>query len=108
MLKKDQQQVDPSVDTPILPDDPSPETGVWVRWHQVTDFYQSGPASRHYTLDPITGVIQFGDGLQGKIPPVGRDNIRAVRYRVLDGAAGNTKAGTISVLRNPSGALADI
>jgi hypothetical protein len=107
-LKKDLQLIDPGVDTPILPDDPSPETGVWVRWHQVTDFYQSGPASRHFTLDLITGEIQFGDGRQGKIPSVGRDNIKAVQYRIHDGATGNTKAGTITALRNPSGALADI
>ena len=107
-LKKNLQLIDPAVGSPILPDDPSPETGVWVRWHQVTDFYQSGPASRHFTLDLITGEIQFGDGRQGKIPPVGRDNIKAVQYRIHDGAAGNTKAGTITTLRNPSGALADI
>ncbi len=107
-LTKDLKQAEPELDTPILPDDPTPQTGVWIRWRQVTDFYDSGPADRHFTLDPKTGVIRFGDGQNGKIPPVGRDNIKAVHYRVHDGAAGNTQAGSITALRNPSGVLADI
>lgn len=29
-------------------------------WQEVTDFSDSGPGDRHYTLDSITGQIQFG------------------------------------------------
>lgn len=29
-------------------------------WHEVADFSDSGPDDRHYTLDSITGQIQFG------------------------------------------------
>ncbi len=25
---------------------------IWVRWHAVPDFYQSGPRDRHYTRGP--------------------------------------------------------
>ena len=87
--------------------------GVWVRWRQVADFFASTGASRHFTLDPITGEVRFGDGVRGKIPPVGRDNIKAVRYRSSGaagsgGAAGNVAAGAVTVLRNPSGDLANI
>ena len=28
---------------------------IWVRWHEVTDFYASGPRDRHYVLDRFTG-----------------------------------------------------
>ncbi len=84
------------------------ERGVWVRWHRVKDFYSSGPASRHFVLDPITGRVSFGNGAFGKIPPVGRDNIKAFFYRTHNGAAGNVGPGTVTVLRNPSGALQDI
>jgi hypothetical protein len=108
ILKEELAQVDPKLKSPILPADSAAGTGVWVRWHQVSDFHQSGPASRHFTLDPITGRIQFGDGQQGKIPLVGGENIKALKYGVHDGAAGNTKAGTITVMRNPSGDLAEI
>ncbi len=42
------------------------ETGeiiaLWVRWHEVKNFFDSGPESRHYVLDRYTGQIFFGDG----------------------------------------------
>src|SRR5260370_27714107 len=53
---------------------------VWVRWHAVPDFYQSGPQDRHYMVDPLSGVIRFGDGSSGMIPPIGQNNIR-MTYR---------------------------
>ncbi len=84
------------------------EKGVWVRWYRVRDFYSSGPASRHFVLDPITGVISFGNGVFGKIPPVGRDNIRVLSYRSHNGAAGNVPSCSVTVLRNPSGDLQNI
>jgi hypothetical protein len=82
--------------------------GVWVRWHVVSDFSTSTPASRHVTVDPIKGEIRFGDGKRGKIPPVGRDNVKALRYRTHNGDQGNVEAGSVTVLRNPSGDLANI
>jgi len=86
----------------------APQEGIWVRWHHVADFSSSGPSNRHFSLDPINGQVHFGDGLHGKIPPIGFDNIRAIVYRAHNGAAGNVRARAISVLRNPSGDLANI
>jgi hypothetical protein len=82
--------------------------GVWVRWQRVDDFADSSSVSRHYTLDPVTGELAFGDGKHGKIPPAGRDSIRAVRYGTLAGAAAIALAGAIAALRNPTGDLARI
>lgn len=82
--------------------------GVWVRWHQVKDFFASTPASRHFVLDEISGELHFGDGERGKIPPLGQNNIRALRYATHDGKQGNVAASSISVLRNPAGDLANI
>ncbi|HYG80121.1 MAG TPA: hypothetical protein VD861_07030, partial [Pyrinomonadaceae bacterium] len=50
----------------------------WIRWTEVLEFFNSEPASRHYRLDRATGEIEFGDGVRGRIPPAGGDNIRAV------------------------------
>ncbi len=88
--------------------DSAQHPGIWVRWHEVRDFYNSGPDSRHFTLDPITGRVVFGNGRRGKIPPVGTDNIRAMSYRHHHGSSGNVAAGTITVLRNPAGDLTSI
>ena len=72
---------------------------VLVRWHEVGSLNQSGPRSRHYTLDRISGEIRFGDSEHGMIPPAGRDNIVCAEYRAGGGAAGNQPAGAVSVLK---------
>lgn len=72
---------------------------VWVRWHEVSDFYQSGRRDRHYTINRLTGEIQFGDGKYGLIPPQGRNNIRMARYKTDGGAKGNKPAQTVTQLK---------
>jgi hypothetical protein len=79
---------------------PIGETGeYWVRWREVPDFYASGPSSRHYLFDHETGMVTFGDGQNGMIPPAGRNNVRAAQYLFGGGKAGNLPVGTISQLR---------
>lgn len=78
----------------------SNEPGYWlVRWHEVESLYESGPRSRHYVKDIVTGEIQFGDGIHGMIPPKVSRNIVASLYPVGGGEAGNVKAGAIRVLK---------
>ena len=67
-----------------LPDDSDPGD----EWTRVDDFLASGRESRHYTLNPTAGVIRFGDGERGRIPPAGRE-IVATHYRYGGGRAGN-------------------
>jgi predicted phage baseplate assembly protein len=69
-----------------------------VTWTQVDDFSGSGPNDTVYLLDPTTGVISLGDGVQGHIP-VGNlinpsESIVAVSYQFGGGAASNVAAGT--------------
>ncbi len=72
---------------------------IWVRWHAVADFYDSGPNDRHYRIDPLSGSIQFGDGKAGLLPPQGQNNIR-ISYRAGGGEAGNRPARTIVELKS--------
>lgn len=78
-------------------------------WIQVKDFGASGRQDKHYTLNLSTGVVSFGDGVQGKIPRwlsgngTNRDdadiaNVRAREYRSGGGARGNAGAGKITSL----------
>ncbi len=80
------------------------ETGkvvdAWVEWKAAEDFYGSGPKSRHYIIDGSSGRISFGDGNNGMIPPIGRDNIKA-SYKTGGGVKGNLSAGEISAIRTP-------
>ncbi|HEY9605875.1 MAG TPA: putative baseplate assembly protein [Allocoleopsis sp.] len=72
---------------------------IWVRWHEVPDFYGSGARDRHYVLNRLTGEIQFGNGLNGLIPPAGVGNLRMDRYRTGGGTVGNRPVGTIVQLK---------
>src|SRR4029453_2212595 len=73
-------------------------------WQQKSDFVDSKPTDRHYTVDASEGMVIFGDGKQGMIPPAIFDtqlgspettrttpiaNVRANRYRWGGGANGN-------------------
>jgi Baseplate J-like protein len=68
---------------------------IWVRWHEVPDFYGSEPRDRHYVLDHLTGEVRFGNGLNGLIPPAGVGNLRLTRYQTGGGVRGNRSAGSI-------------
>ena len=68
-------------------------------WQQVDSFAFCGPSDRAFTLDTANGLISFGDGLNGMIPPAGHDNIIAAHYDYTQGMAGNVDAGTLTVLR---------
>jgi predicted phage baseplate assembly protein len=74
--------------------------GAWVRWHAMPDFYTSGPRDRHYLFDHLSGEVRFGNGQHGMIPPQGRGNIRAARYRTGGGRQGNRPAGSITQLKS--------
>ena len=80
-------------------DPTGPPKEIWVRWHEVPDFYGSGPRDRHYVLDHITGDIRFGNGLNGLIPPTGTGNFRMARYQTGGGIVGNRDADTIVQLK---------
>ena len=72
---------------------------IWVRWHEMPDFYGSGPRDRHYAIDHLTGEIRFGDGVNGRVPPRGTGNLRLARYQTGGGSRGNRDAGTVAQLK---------
>lgn len=55
--------------------------GRWVRWTAVDDPADAASGARVYSVDEASGEVRFGDGLHGMIPPIGRDNVVAFRYR---------------------------
>ena len=83
----------------ILRDEAGHPEAVWVRWHEVPDFYASGLRDRHYTINRVTGEVLFGDGQHGMIPPINRNNIRMSFYRIGGGEKGNKGAKTVTQLK---------
>ena len=71
----------------------------WTAWQAVDDFLESGPDDRHYVVDRGRGLIGFGDGRRGRIPPAGSNNIRLRRYESGGGARGNLPKGALNQLR---------
>lgn len=73
--------------------------GEWVLWHATDSFVDKGGAARVFRLDPSTGEVEFGNGRHGKVPPAGRDAIRAVSYQTGGGSRGNVAAFTVNQLK---------
>lgn len=85
-------------DTAVLEVDES-GGGNWTEYVAVPNFLNSTSTSRHYRLekdaeDKATAI--FGDGINGKIPPAGTDNVRGT-YRVGGDVNGNVGVGEIKV-----------
>ncbi len=72
-------------------------THCWVRWERQGDLALAAGDERCYQLDPYTGTIRFGDGIHGRVPPQGEENIR-VSYSFGGGTWGNRPAGSINDL----------
>lgn len=71
---------------------------LWTPWFEVDTFHASQPMDRHYTIDRANGEIQFGNGQQGMIPPIGIRNIRLDVYRSGGGVSGNLSQGSLQTL----------
>ncbi len=77
----------------------------WIKWNETSDFAPSGKLSRDYVIDRAVGRIFFGDGVNGMVPPKGKNNIRAAFYRSGGGKKGNLGTGTIDTLRKANLAI---
>ncbi len=73
--------------------------GIWCRWKQVDHFFRAGPDTRCFRLDPHHGIIRFGDGIRGRIPPPGPRVIRVESYWIGGGDRGNVGPHTLTILK---------
>ena len=69
----------------------------WVRWYHQPNLFFSNAEDRHYVVDRARGLVLFGDGVNGKIPPAG-SAVLAKRLRVGGGKAGNVAVRKVSQL----------
>jgi hypothetical protein len=71
---------------------------VWVRWQERPHLYDAQSKDRVYVVERATGLLRFGNGVQGLIPPAGSQVI--ANYRSGGGTIGNLPAGSISQVRS--------
>lgn len=98
--EKEEKEILPEEDVQEVKDDSGKIKETWVRWKAVEDFINSTQKSRHYITDNSQGMVQFGDGKNGMIPPRGQDNIRT-NYKSGGGVVGNVLKNEITVLKTP-------
>lgn len=78
------------------------EGGADYVYARVDNFLNSVATDRHYTVtfeDDGSATITFGDGVNGKVPPSGVDNLKA-EYRTMIDVDGNVGKDTITVNRS--------
>ena len=71
---------------------------LWIQWEEVENFSSSLSSDRHFVLDRAMGVVHFGNGIHGKIPPVVKDNLY-VDYVTGGGSIGNIDKNEIDSLK---------
>jgi predicted phage baseplate assembly protein len=72
-------------------------TAVWVRWRAQPHLHDSSATDRHYLIERARGLVTFGDGSHGMIPPAGTRV--SLSYRSGGGPSGNLPADAISQLQ---------
>lgn len=73
-------------------------TAAWVRWNERSQLYDAKQGDRVFVLERATGLIRFGNGTQGLIPPAGSRIV--VTYLTGGGLVGNVQSDTITQLRS--------
>jgi predicted phage baseplate assembly protein len=68
------------------------ENGKGREWTLRPDFTASGRGDAHFVLDAVQGLVRFGDGEHGRIPPAAATIWAS--YRLTDAAQGNLATKT--------------
>lgn len=73
-------------------------TAVWVTWQERRHLHSSAATDRHYVIERTAGLLSFGDGSSGRIPPPGAPI--AATYRYGGGTRGNVGPGRVAQLHS--------
>ena len=80
-----------------------PEGECRILWEERENFASSGADDRHYVIDKNEGILQFSDGICGKIPDDTGDGAIRIEYRCGGGKQGNVPAGAVNRFRETTG-----
>ncbi|MFZ5475676.1 MAG: baseplate J/gp47 family protein [Myxococcota bacterium] len=76
------------------------EDGQTLEWTRAPDasLLTAGKDDRIFVVDPVEGTLTFGNGIRGRMLPVGSANVMVDIYRFVPGAKGNVGAGEVTVV----------
>ena len=74
------------------------ESGEQEEWTRVTPsgMLTASKDDSVFVVDPVEGTLTFGNGIRGRMAPVGSNNILVDLYRVVPGARGNIGPGEVN------------
>ncbi|MDH3664380.1 MAG: putative baseplate assembly protein, partial [Alphaproteobacteria bacterium] len=74
--------------------------GLYDRWQRTDELWAHGRDDKVFSLDSEAGVLTFGDGLRGALPPRGA-KVRAALIRFGGGRAGNLPPASLEAIAHP-------
>lgn len=75
----------------------------WEIWQEVQNLEDSPAGSRVYQVDRVAGVLRFGNGAYGQVPPFGREESIRVHYKCGGGSNANVGPGKVNKLNQTIG-----
>ncbi len=88
---------------------PTDSEGVyWIQWKESKNFRHAGPDERCYVLDHGSGLLRFGDGRHGKVPPSALEDTIHVVYAVGGGQDANLSPGMVDGLEDSIGSVSRV
>jgi predicted phage baseplate assembly protein len=74
------------------------EPGLGYRpWQRIDDLALAGRDDAVYSIDVEAGIVRFGDGVRGRVPPA-EGRVRVALMRSGGGAAGNLPPGALTAI----------
>ena len=86
----------------------SDEETHWVVWEEVPDLELQLGSSRVCQVDRNEGILHFGNGFHGRVPPFGRSEGIRIHYRCGGGIRGNVGPGKINKLSRTVGFVSSV
>lgn len=79
------------------------EETYWESWQEVADLKTAPAGNRVFQIDRTTGIVTFGNGNYGKIPPFGREEGIRIHYKCAGGRQANVGPGLVSKMNQTVG-----
>ncbi|MCH5275798.1 MAG: baseplate J/gp47 family protein [Lachnospiraceae bacterium] len=86
----------------------SEEEAHWVVWEEVEDLELQPGGSRACQIDKSAGILKFGNGSHGRVPPFGTFEGIRVHYRCGGGSRGNVGEGKVNKLNRTVGFVSKV
>ena len=86
----------------------SEEAEHWCIWEEVPDLELQQGGSRVCQVDRSAGVVRFGNGSHGRVPPFGKFEGIRVHYKCGGGSRGNVGPGKVNKLNRTVGFVSKV